>query len=86
MFGGLSDVCQQVNMLSFERYDRVKLVTEKFQNLFTTIDYSKCPAGKCLWGSYHTDLLLMRSSKTYMDITIGILEQLTKLVSLLKMI
>ena len=85
IFGVLSNIFHQVNMLPFDRYDRVKRVTEKFLKLFTTIDYSKCPSGKCLCESYHTNLLWMRSSKIYMDIPIGLFEKLTKLVSLLNM-
>ena len=70
LFGVLSNICQEVNILPFERYDSVKRVIERFRKLFTTMDHSNCPA-KCQWERYHADLILMESKKTYMGVSIG---------------
>ena len=43
IFGVFSNICQEVDILPFERYDRVKSVLEKFQKMLKTIDHSDCP-------------------------------------------
>ena len=72
MFGTLINVCQEVDVLPFERYDRAIRVVGKFLKMTTTMDHSECPSPeKCLWVRYHNDLASMESTKTYMNTTIG---------------
>lgn len=70
MFGALSNVCQVVDVLPFERYDRAKHVIEKLKKMFSTMDHSSC-SEKCLWERYHADVSARESMDTYMDTSIS---------------
>ena len=67
----LSNVCQEVDVLPFQIYDRVKRVIERLRRMFTTMDHSACPEKNCQWERYHADILMMNSCDKYMDTSIG---------------
>ena len=71
VFGCLTNVCQKVNLLPFERFDQVQSVVKTVNKMYETIDHSNCSVDECKWERYHNDLHAMNTSNEYMNCAIG---------------
>ena len=47
LFGYLSNVCQKLNLLPFERYDQIMSIVKQFDAMLKAIDHDNCPKNAC---------------------------------------
>ena len=71
VFGCLTNVCQKVNLLPFERFDQVQSVVQTVNKMYETIDHANCSVDQCKWERYHNDLGAMNTIDKYMGCDIG---------------
>ena len=82
LFGEVANVCQTVDLLPHERYDKTVDIIEKFKKMTDCIKHdifiemSKNESKSklkdvetinCLWPRYHSDLNTLQKSQKYMD-------------------
>ena len=70
IFGCLSNVCQKVDLLPFERFDKIQSVIRTISKMYMTIEHTNCHANDCKWKRYHADLISMNTHNRYMDCAI----------------
>ena len=71
LFGVFANVCQDVDVLPYECFDKANAVITKFLKMMECIEHKHCPPDdpdnkKCLWPRYHEDLMLMEKDSKYM--------------------
>ena len=70
MFGCLSNVCQKVDLLPFERYDEVQSLIKTINKMYKTMEHSDCNVNDCKWKRYHADLTAMSEDNKFMGCVI----------------
>ena len=72
LYGELANVCQKVDILPHEWYDKATALIEKFSTMMKSVDHSDCPnevnsnKKKCMWPQYHKDLDVAEKEEKYM--------------------
>ena len=64
----VANVCQIVNYLPWERYDKVQTAVSQFKLMTDSLeDHSKC-VGKCKWPRYHQDVASIKRNDSYQTV------------------
>ena len=71
VFGCLSNVCQKVDLLPFERYDQVQAVIKNVNKMYEAINHLNCTVDDCKWKRYHSDIDVINTTNQYMDCSVG---------------
>ena len=66
LYGELANVCQKVDILPHERYDKATALIEKFSTMMKSVDHSDCPNEVYSWPRYHKDLDVSEKEEKYM--------------------
>ena len=66
----VANICQIVDLLPHERYDKVQAALEQFKLMADSLeDHNKC-GEKCRWPRYHKDLVELQTLKSYQNVTL----------------
>ena len=78
IFGEFAQVCQEVDILPYERYDKANAVLDKFARMLKTLEHEECLTAtdveddekKCLWKRYHKDKKSIEKDENYVGVKI----------------
>ena len=77
IFGEFAIVCQEVDVLPYERYDKAHAVLSKYSKMLEFFEHEDCPPDpdtpdkkKCRWNRYHEDMMLMKTEGKFIGVKI----------------